>query len=378
MLVAILTFCGNLTAMGQSRPSGALGSGAEAGEQFSIVTLNVDGLPPKISVLNINPDGPGDAGTARIGKYLQKKGYDLVMMQEDFNFHNVLTVLLEDDYQFDTWSGDVGVDGHKIDFLHLQNHRFSCDGLMACWKNGLSVTPAPRTPWQQSFGKFSHANDEMVTKGFRRYEVSLTDGTLLTVYNMHMDASDEADEVEQKDGKDREARRSQWLQLKDDVLQHLGSHPVIIVGDLNSHYSIDGIKGHFIDAINESGLGTVGDVWVELEHQGVYPDERSASSGETIDKILYVNPAAGTKIQPVAYSLDRSGYQHDGLPLGDHYPVAATFQVVSGATGIVETTVNPSSRATFYNLHGVPVEQPRGGIYIERQGEKGKARKVIR
>ena len=132
MLAAILNLCGYMTVMGQNPATPLTASGAEAGEQFSIATLNVDGLPPKLLMLKLNPDGPGDAGTARIGKYLTKKSYDLLMLQEDFNFHNVLAVWLEDDYKLDEWSGDVGIDGHKIDFLHLQNHRYECDGLMGC------------------------------------------------------------------------------------------------------------------------------------------------------------------------------------------------------------------------------------------------------
>jgi hypothetical protein len=379
MLAAILNLCGYMTVMGQNPATPLTASGAEAGEQFSIATLNVDGLPPKLLMLKLNPDGPGDAGTARIGKYLTKKSYDLLMLQEDFNFHNVLAVWLEDDYKLDEWSGDVGIDGHKIDFLHLQNHRYECDGLMGCWKNDLTVVPAPRTAWQQSFGKFSHANDEIITKGFRRYTVTLRDGTQLTVYNMHMDASLDEDEVEQKDDKDREARLSQWLQLKEDIIQNMDSRPVIVVGDLNSLYGRDDVKVQFIDAFNTSGLGTCGDVWVELENQGVYPEKGNTPTGETLDKILYINPATGTKIRPIAFSLDNSGYLYDGKPLGDHWPVAATFQVLSGTTGIIDndTRIN-HEKASFYNLNGVRVNQPRSGIYIERQGQKGKAKKVIK
>ena len=58
-------------------------AGQDADGQFTIATLNVDGLPQKILVVKVNADGPGNGGTARIGKYLLKKGYDLLMLQED-------------------------------------------------------------------------------------------------------------------------------------------------------------------------------------------------------------------------------------------------------------------------------------------------------
>jgi endonuclease/exonuclease/phosphatase family metal-dependent hydrolase len=362
MLAAILTLCGNVTVFGQ-----------EADEQFSVATLNVDGLPQKILVVKVNADGPGDIGTARIGKYLLKKGYDIVMMQEDFNYHGILSVFLEDDYKMDEWSGDVGIEGHTIDFLHLQNHRFECDGLMACWKNDLTVKPVARTAWTQSFGKFSHANDELVTKGFRRYEVTLRDGTDIVVYNMHMDATLEEDEAENNAVKDHEARMAQWAQLKADVLEQLDTRPIIITGDLNSLYGRDDVKGEFIDAINETGRGTAHDVWVELQKGGVYPTAKTeAEAGdETLDKIIYINPTEGDKIQPVSVSIDREGYVYDGMPLGDHWPVAAKFRVVSSKSVGISTTLSDKGEKekVFYNLNGQRVSQPRNGVYI-KDGQK--------
>jgi len=375
-ILAIFFTCSSLTAFGQEQRTGEL-SGSESNEQFTIATLNVDGLPQKLLVVNLNTEGPGSAGTARIGKYLLKKGYDLVMMQEDFNYHDMLTVLLEDDYKFDEWSGDIGLEGHSIDFLHLQNHRFPCDGLMACWKNDLTVAPAGRTPWLQNFGKFSHANDEIVTKGFRRYDVTLRGGDRIVVYNMHMDATLDEDEAEENAAKDRDARLAQWGQLKDDVLQNLDSRPAIITGDLNSFYGRDDIKANFIDAINDSGRGTVADVWVELQQQGVYPTETDVTelsnirNGESLDKIIYINPTMGTKIKAVAFCIDKEGYLNDGKPLGDHYPVAATFQVESRgtATAIESLTTAPSvdGEQSVYTIEGIRVsDQPtQKGVYIQ-------------
>jgi endonuclease/exonuclease/phosphatase family metal-dependent hydrolase len=366
-------------------------STAQQQEQFSIATLNVDGLPQKIWFANVNTDGPGSAGSVRIGQYLQKKGYDLVFVQEDFNYHEELTIVLEDDYRFDTWSGDVGVDGHTIDILHLQNHCFECDGLGGFWKKNISVNNTQRTPWEKTFGKFSHAGDAMVTKGFRRYDVTLPSGTELIVYNMHMDASSEIDEKEGKDAPDREARLSEWLQLKDDILAHLNTRPIIVVGDLNSYYSRDKIKEQFIDAIESTGQGTVKDVWVELEKSGQYPtpvdgivscdDPANILEGETLDKILYINPAIGTKIQAVKFSLDQQGYMRNGKMLGDHFPLAATFAVGDRkAAGINDATLNNKEEIIkdniFFNLQGQRIAKPAKGVYIESNG-KGTRKHII-
>ena len=383
--------------------AGLMAGHAQEAETFSIATLNVDGLPQKILVAKVNPDGPGGGGSVRIGRYLQKRGYDLVFMQEDFNYHEELTVPLEDDYQTDTWSGDVGVDGHQIDFLHLQNHRFECDGLMGAWKNGITLTSTSRTPWTANFGKFSHALDEMVTKGFRRYELTVPvgffNGTQIVVYNMHMDAGDTADEREGKDSLDRDARLKQWNQLRDDILTQLDTRPIIIVGDLNSYYCRDQIKSNFIDKIEATGRAKVYDAWVELQNGGRYPDPVDGivccetdgnilESGEVLDKVLYINPTNGIGIHAVSYQLDTTGYQHDGKMLGDHYPVIVTFQTgdrkPTGITQIDNGKWIMDNVQRYYNLNGqrlrvgasagMRVDGHAHGIVIERSGEKAHKR----
>jgi endonuclease/exonuclease/phosphatase family metal-dependent hydrolase len=369
MMVAILTIC--VTQAGY----------AQEAETFSITTLNVDGLPQKILVAKVNPDGPGGGGSVRIGRYLQKRGYDMVFMQEDFNYHEELTVPLEDDYQADAWSGDVGVDGRQIDYLHLQNHRFECDGLMGVWKNGITLTSTSSTPWTANFGKFSHALDEMVTKGFRRYELTLTDGLQIVVYNMHMDAGDTADEREGKDSLDRDARLKQWNQLREEILTRLDTRPVIVVGDLNSYYCRDQIKSNFIDEIDATGRAKVYDAWVELQNGGKYPapvdgivcceaNGNILESGEVLDKVLYINSTSGTEIHAVSYKLDTTDYQHDGKMLGDHYPVSVTFQIGSRKpTGIVNVNRETITNNRYYDLQGRRVDGHAHGIVIERNRE---------
>ena len=54
--------------------SGTLAGHAQDKGTFSVATLDVDGLPQKILVAKVNPDGPGGGGSVRIGRYLQKRG----------------------------------------------------------------------------------------------------------------------------------------------------------------------------------------------------------------------------------------------------------------------------------------------------------------
>lgn len=363
-----------------------MGVSAQTPETFTIATLNVDGLPQKLLVINVNSDGPGSTGSVRISQYLAKKNYDLVFMQEDFNYNDELTVLLEDNYLFDIWSGDVALEGHSIDYLHLQNHRFDCDGLMAAWKKGITVVPTGRGMWTDYFGKFSHANDEMVTKGFRRYEIILATGTEIVVYNMHMDAEDDPDTMSGKAVPDRKAREGEWQQLRDDILNTLDDRPVVIVGDMNSFYFRDRVKELFVDAITATGKATVIDSWIALQNAGQYPayqedsrisdDDEEQHGGETLDKIICINPVGGQQLRPLTYSRDKEGYLRDGKPLGDHYPVAVTFEVVGKTTGVNEMEgVSGTKDDVYFDLRGRRVQQPTKGLYIERHQEK--VRKII-
>ena len=369
-------------------------SAQEVAVQFKVATLNVDGLPQKVLFIKTNPDGPGADGSARIGKYLSQKSYDIVCLQEDFNYHGVIEPWLEDDYQLDTWSGAVGTDvpGKKIDYMHLQNLRFDCDGLETIWKNNISLTGSERVSWDATFGKFSHANDEMITKGYRRYELTMPFGLDLIVYNMHMDAGDDPDEMAGNDTNDRAARQAEWQQLKEDVLAHLSDRPILILGDLNSYYCRDQIQKNFINEISNSGLGTASDVYVELMKDGIYPapvegiifrnEENNLVDGqgnvienEELDKIIYINPAQGTSIKAVAYEVDKAGYTYNGKPLGDHYPVVATFEVmVKGYTGIESIVPADTDDATYYNLNGQRVNQPANGLFIEKSGTNSSKR----
>ena len=369
----------------------AVSGQAQQTEQFSIATLNIDGLPQKILVFNVNAEGPGSPGTVRIGKYLMKKDYDLMFLQEDFNYHEELSIVMEDNYRFDTWSGDVGLDGHKVDFLHLQNQRFECDGLMACWKNGHNVSARQRTAWTDGFGKFSHNNDLLATKGFRRYEVTLANGKQIVVYDVHMDAEDNLDTEEGKAGPDRAARQNQRKQLRDEILNRLDDRPVIVLGDFNTFYYRDKAKEDFIDAINASGKATIADVWVELQNKGKFPDYQEDNrvrddreeehGGESLDKILYINPtSASISLKPLSYSRDMDGFKHNGKALGDHFPVAATFQLTDRkSTGIqaIGNDAQTEGNAEYYNISGQRVSQPASGIYIE-QTAKGIRKRIIK
>lgn len=342
---------------------------------FSIVSLNVDGLPGKVAFLPVNADGPMSMGSECISAYLAAQNCDILCLQEDFNYRWEIWSRLFANYQHDEWSGGITYEDHEIDFAHLQNLKFKCDGLNMLWRNSIQSDRYERVPWQKSFGKFSHDFDDIITKGFRRHELTLSDGIKIVVYNMHMDASSDRDEQKGNDAKDREARISQWKQLRDHILERLDDRPVIITGDMNSYYHRDDFKTEFIDAITATGRATVSDAWIEKCNKGVYPEMGSEPlEYETLDKALYINPTDGNSLELVNLTIDRSNYLHNGQPLGDHYPLIATFRYISyyeqGATRVNQTAAD-SNDATpaAYDLQGHSVDATYKGITVTEQGK---------
>lgn len=370
--VAIMMVCGSVCSVAQ-----------ESGEEFSMATLNVDGLPKRISVfelfdLEVNPDGPGKEYTPAISQYLAQHAYDFVAVQENFDYHAELCSALDSDYSHDFWNG-----GMTVDKFLWEEAYFPFDGVNLFWRN--SNVTAERTdsvPWVKSYGKVDHANDDLIKKGFRRYNLQLKGGSQLVVYNMHMDASDDKDEAVGEDKPDREVRMMQWRQLRDSILSRLDKRPVIVCGDLNSFYERDSVKLQFIDEIEKTGRATVGDVFITLERNGQYPALREGSvmkdegatsweiDGQTLDKILYINPTGGGVLTPLTFTIDREGYvRENGQMLGDHYPLSATFRISpQGSSAITSVTTTTPADDAYYDLIGSRLNNrpTRKGIYIHR------------
>ena len=343
--------------------------GPDAGETFSIVTLNVDGLPAYIDatpigmgVMPLNVKGPGEKYTTIISQYLVEKDFDFIAVQEDFDFNAQLDSKLKEGYHLsDTWGGPVTLDAYlagveqpvssETILAALEKGTFCVhsDGCRLYWKKNISGTRVDSVSWKTRFGDvirpthINHASDEMLTKGFRRYEMKLKDGTGLVVYNMHMEASDDETEATGEDAVDRRSRMAQYRDLRDHIMNHLDKRPIVVVGDMNSYYERDSVEIQFINEINKSGRATIGDVWIELERCGKYPALEEgvvmqdlgsrgwSRKGQVLDKIFYVNPVdAVSRLKPISVAIDSVGFvREDGwTPLGDHSPLSAVFRFV--------------------------------------------------
>ena len=355
---------------------------AVAGDDvFTVATLNVDGLPSYIGGIHINPDGPGGE-TWRVGGYLARKGYDIIGVQEDFNYDEELRTPLEETHYCGDWQGKINLGLGKILDVLVLGGRFETDGLRMFWRKQHVMESEEAVVWFDSYGKFDHCWDAIVVKGFRRCELTLSGGRRIVVYDMHMDASTDLDETLGNDGGDIDARRSQWKQLREEVLAHLDERPVILLGDMNSLYPRDSIQALFIDPINATGHHRVSDTWVEYELGGRYPAVGSGdrhvayANGEVLDKILYINPVVGSRLKLESYRLETDYTYDDGTSMGDHYPVSATFSFVDEPSSGI-SSIQPVTASEFYSVEGRRRFCLQRGLNIVRTAD-GRVRKVVK
>ena len=298
---------------------------------FTAVALNVDGLPNKIATVELNPDGPGSAGTKLISQYLAAKNYDIIGVSEDFNYHGSLMESLNDEYSSGTVRATLSVENLPWDEIIQLNFRFDTDGLNLIWKNG--TVSAANESWTQWNSMIETDGNQYVKKGFRHYDLTLAEGCIIDVYILHMDAGGT---------NATSSRESQWQQLADAINSADLTRPKLIIGDTNSRWTREDIATNFQNCLNTEL--TMSDVWVEFCRGGVYPttnmndltdksNPTNYSNYEIVDKIIYINPTAANTFQltPQNFRIEQD-YTYGAVqgsdnatPLGDHNPVVVTF-----------------------------------------------------
>ena len=281
---------------------------------FKAGMLNVDGLPEFI-----NEGGALENGSRVASEYIANSGWDIVALAEDFNFHDALISSAQTYYNFGKHTG--AIDAGAI-------FRANCDGLGIACSKWLTFpgagTVGTRVNWTDSNGWLTNGADANVTKGFRLYTITFSEGIAVDVYVLHMDADTDAADIQ--------ARESQLKHLATYIKNNHNNRPVIVIGDTNCRYTRDKVKELFVDPINADPRLTLKDAWVELIHNGEYPVYPSESmmthtygtqKGEVVDKIFYINSTETDII------LTANNYWNDAasLTISDHTPVMVNFTI---------------------------------------------------
>lgn len=270
--------------------TGATPAAAATTGTFNVLTYNVAGLPEGLS------SGHPATNTPLISPRLA--GYDIVNVQEDFNYHAAL------------YAGD----NHPYRTATSGGVPFG-DGL-----NTLSDLPFEdfeRVKWKNCTG-----TNCLTPKGFSLARVRLAEGVFVDLYNVHTNADTTDDALA--------ARRANIDQLSDFIQANSSGNAVIVMGDTNTRYTRAG--DNIRTLVTENGLT---DAWVKLVKGGTPPAQGAdallcpttapPNDCEVVDKVFY----RGSKL----LSLTATRYNNEwasfldsaGDNLSDHFPHTVDF-----------------------------------------------------
>lgn len=270
--------------------AGAAAPAHAASGSFSALSYNVAGLPEPLS--SASPA----RNTRTIGERLN--AFDVVNVQEDFNYHAALYATARHPHRTPT-SGGVPF-GSGLNTVST-----------------LPISKPRRTTWRRCF-----LEDCLTPKGFTQMRLTLAPGIELDLYNAHLNAQTSLGALR--------ARRSNVDQLAEAIRARSAGRAVLVMADTNTRYtrSADNIR-HLTD-----GLGLT-DAWVQTQRGGVPPAEGSPAlscelaetrqSCETVDKILFrSSPTLSLSLDAFARE-STAFFDAAGRPLSDHAPVSARF-----------------------------------------------------
>ncbi|HEX7301842.1 jacalin-like lectin [Lentzea sp.] len=306
---------------------------------FSVLSYNVAGLPEGLSSGNPRVNTP--VISRRIGRY------DVVHVQEDFNYHAALYA--GDDHPFRTpTSGGVPFG----------------DGL-----NTLSSYPyseLTRDKWDRCNG-----TDCLTPKGFTFSRVRFAEGVYVDFYNVHSNAGTaEADLA---------ARRANITELSRAITANSAGNAVVVAGDTNTRYTRAG--DNIRDLVSANGLT---DAWVQEERGGVPPaagspalvcdDAAVTDACEVVDKILFRGNRY-ISLELTRYANENAAFRTaDDEMLSDHYPITAGFRwTLDPALSLSDVSGGPHG-TPFTDVAAVPAGQRvtsvslRAGARVDQVG----------
>ncbi|SER13435.1 Metal-dependent hydrolase, endonuclease/exonuclease/phosphatase family [Lentzea xinjiangensis] len=296
---------------------------------FSVLSYNIAGLPEGLS------SGNPRVNTPIIGQRIRP--YDVVHVQEDFNYHASLYANNTHPFRTPTSGGVPFGDGLNT----LADHPYS---------------DLTRDRWDRCNG-----TDCLTPKGFSWSRIRLAEGVLVDFYNVHANAGS-ADA-------DLAARRANISELSRFITANSAGNAVVVAGDTNTRYTRAG--DNIRELVSANGLT---DAWVQQERGGVPPaagspalvcDDRNVSDAcEVVDKILY----RGNRY--IALSLSRYGNENarfrtsDDKMLSDHYPIAAELRWTLDPELSVSDVAGGPHGTPFTDVAAVPVRKQAAEVAI--------------
>ncbi|GGK79364.1 jacalin-like lectin [Streptomyces flaveus] len=295
LMVGALAAAGLATAATASgAPATATGSATAAAAPssgtFNVLAYNVAGLPEGLS--SGNPAKNTPLISPRLG------AYDIVNVQEDFNYHAALYAGDDHPHRTATSGGVPFGDGLNT----LSDYAFD---------------DFQRVKWNKCTG-----TNCLTPKGFSLARVRLAEGVFVDLYNVHTNADSTDDALA--------ARRANISQLSDFIKANSAGNAVIVMGDTNTRYTRAG--DNIRTLVNENGLS---DPWVDLVRGGnapaqgsealVCPQTAPTNDCEVVDKVLYRGSDL-VDLDATRYNNEWSKFLDEaGGNLSDHFPHTVDF-----------------------------------------------------
>ncbi|MFD7934277.1 jacalin-like lectin [Streptomyces sp. NPDC059755] len=286
-----------LTGLTATAAAPAQAAGAATSGTFNVLTYNVAGLPEGLS------SGHPATNTPLISPRLA--AYDIVNVQEDFNYHAALYAGDNHPYRTATSGGAAIGDGLNT----LSDYAFE---------------DFERVRWNNCTG-----TNCLTPKGFTLARVRLSEGVFVDLYNVHTNADDSDDALA--------ARRANIEQLSDFIQANSSGNAVLVMGDTNTRYTRAG--DNIRTLADENGLT---DAWVQRVKGGTRPTQGTdallcpttapTNDCEVVDKVFY----RGSKL----LSLNATRYNNEwasfldsaGGNLSDHFPHTVDFSYTLNST----------------------------------------------
>lgn len=287
---------------------------------FNTLSYNVAGLPAILS------SSDPTKNTAYISCLV--RGYDVVHVQEDFNYHATLYDSCDNHPYRSPTSGGVPF-GSGLN--QLSNFKY---------------TDFDRITWTNRVGP-----DALTPKGFTMARTWIAPGVAVDLYNLHAQAGQSTvGGASSFDETALASSRSDISQLLAYIAENSAGNAVIIFGDTNARYTR---AGQNVRDILAAGFR---DVWIDTVRGGAVPDLGTAAltncgatyaapDCEIVDKVFYRGNAF-INLTPAAYVLDTAKFTNPdtGLPLSDHPPLEARWNI--------QTAANRSMSDQFGGPHG--------------------------
>lgn len=308
---------------------------AQEGGTFSVLTYNVAGLPEALSSAPTPRKAAHEAIGARIGPF------DLVHVQEDFNYHAALYETDTHPYRTAT-SGPAGFGSGLNTLSHLP------------------FTDLERVKWSKCF---IGSGDCLTPKGFTFMRVRVAEGVWVDAYNLHADAGSNDPDIA--------ARSANLAQLTAFMREHSAGRAVLVMGDTNTRYTR--AKEAISQFASDNGLT---DAWVALERGGVEPpsgtptppcDPANLDQCEIVDKVLFRGDRL-LALNATSYENERAGFlTPDGQRLSDHDPVSVDFSwTANAALRLTDPFGGPHGEA-FTDLEAVPLTGSPSRIWLRSE-----------